>query len=71
MLWVYISYLGKKDENIKKAWFLPDKSTLAISGLREFMNLGLPSIGSLCLDWWSFELVAMFAAGLSIKSAAV
>ena len=65
ILHVYIKYF-LKDEKVQQAWFLPTKSTFNISGLTEFLKIGLPSIGVLCLDWWSFEIMMVLASGLSV-----
>jgi Na+-driven multidrug efflux pump len=35
------------------------------------MKIGLPSIVVLCLDWWSFEIMMIFASGLSVQAVAV
>jgi Na+-driven multidrug efflux pump len=35
------------------------------------MRLGLPSICFQCLEWWSYEILAMFAAGISVKCVAI
>ncbi len=42
-----------------------------MSGFIEFIKFGIPSIGIVCLDWWSFELLILFAAGISVKSIAI
>jgi MATE family multidrug resistance protein len=62
---IYISFF-LKDDKVKAAWFLPTKSSFKLEGLIEFLKIGLPSIGVLCLDWWSFEVMMIFASGLSI-----
>lgn len=71
MLSIYHFYTSRfTDERIRKeAWFLPDwKSFKDLSGLVSFMKLGLPSIGMLCLEWWSFELMILYSAYLSTKA---
>jgi hypothetical protein len=35
------------------------------------MKVGLPSVGVLSLSWWSFELMSLFAAGISVKCIAI
>jgi Na+-driven multidrug efflux pump len=35
------------------------------------MRLGLPTIGQLCLEWWSYEILAILAAGISVKCIAI
>lgn len=68
---MYIQYLTKKDEKLKAAWFWPSKACLQMSGFIEFMKFGVPSIGLVCLDWWSYEILILFAAGISVKSIAI
>jgi Na+-driven multidrug efflux pump len=60
-----------KDERVKLAWFPPSKSSFRCECLIEFMKVGLPSIGVLILSWWSFELMSLFAAGISVKCIAI
>lgn len=35
------------------------------------MKLGLLSIGMVCLEWWSFEIMTMYSAMLGVREAAV
>ena len=60
-----------KDEKVQQAWSMPSKSSFNINGLIEFLRIGIPSIGVLCLDWWSFEIMMIFASGLSVQAVAV
>ena len=50
---------------------MPSKSSFNIDGLLEYLKIGIPSIGVLCLDWWSFEVMMIFASGLSVLDVAV
>jgi multidrug resistance protein, MATE family len=68
---MYIQYLTKTDEKLHAAWFWPTKACLQMSGFIEFMKFGVPSIGLVCLDWWSYEIMLLFAAGISVKSIAI
>jgi Na+-driven multidrug efflux pump len=34
------------------------------------MSLGLPSISMLCLEWWSFELMILYSAYISLQATA-
>ena len=70
ILHIYIKFF-LKDEKVQQAWFLPTKSSFNLKGLVEFMKIGLPSIVVLCLDWWSFEIMMIFASGLSVQAVAV
>jgi Na+-driven multidrug efflux pump len=42
-----------------------------MDGFIEFLKFGINSIGLVCLDWWSFEFLVLFAAGISVNSIAV
>jgi MATE family multidrug resistance protein len=54
--------------DVKEAWFLPDYS--ALHGLYEYVKLGIPSILMLCLEYWSFELMTLFAGYISVNATA-
>lgn len=60
-----------KDDKIKQAWFYPNRNSYKIRSLVDYMKVGLPSIGVLCLEWWSFEIMSLIAAGLSVQSIAI
>lgn len=51
-----------KDPYIIEAWNVTTKSSISLHGLYDFMKVGLPSVGMICLEWWSFELMAFIAA---------
>ena len=70
ILHLYVKFFVK-DEKVQRAWFMPSKSSLNVNGLIEYLRVGIPSIGVLCLDWWSFEIMMIFAAGLSVQAVAV
>ena len=70
ILHLYIKFF-LKDEKVQQAWFIPSQSSFEVKGLIEFLKIGIPSIGVLCLDWWSFEIMMIFASGLSVKAVAV
>ena len=70
ILHLYVK-LFVKDEKVQQAWFMPSKSSFNVNGLIEFLRIGIPSIGVLCLDWWSFEIMMIFASGLSVQAVAV
>jgi Na+-driven multidrug efflux pump len=58
-----------------QAWFLPFKQEVRaecfdLAGLRQYARLGLSSIGMLSLEWWSYELMMVFAAKLSVAASA-
>jgi MATE family multidrug resistance protein len=67
---IYTTYFT--DERLRReAWFFPTAASFKIDGLIQFMKLGLPSIGMLCLEWWSFELMTLYSAFISMKATAV
>jgi multidrug resistance protein, MATE family len=68
---IFIQHNTKTDEKLRAAWFWPTKSCLQMSGFIEFMKFGVPSIGIVCLDWWSYEVMLLLAAGISVKSIAI
>lgn len=70
ILHLYVKFFVK-DEKVQRAWFMPSKSSLNVNGLIEYLRMGIPSIGVLCLDWWSFEIMMIFAVGLSVQAVAV
>lgn len=41
-----------------------------MQGLLDYLKLGLPSIGMVCLEWWSFEIMTLFAAYTSLTATA-
>jgi MATE family multidrug resistance protein len=70
ILHLYVKFFVK-DEKVQQAWLMPSKSSFNVNGLIEFLRIGIPSIGVLCLDWWSFEIMMIFASGLSVQAVAV
>jgi multidrug resistance protein, MATE family len=42
-----------------------------MSGFIEFLKFAIPSIGLVCLDWWSYEIIMLLAAGISVKCSAI
>jgi MATE family multidrug resistance protein len=36
-----------------------------------YFKLGIPSTGMLCLEWWAFEIMTLFAAYISMNATAV
>ena len=68
---LYTELIRRNDPFITEAWFLPSKSSFELAGLREYLKVGIPSIGMLCFEWWSFEVMILISAMLSIKAVAV
>ena len=70
---IYTTYYT--DERLRtEAWFLPIGERMQecfnVRGLFEYFKLGLSSIGMLSLEWWSYELMMVFAASLSVGESA-
>lgn len=55
---------------IKEAWFLPNRECFYAKGLWEFMKIGIVSVLMMCLEWWSFEIMTLLAAYVSIQATA-
>jgi MATE family multidrug resistance protein len=55
---------------LKEAWFLPSKECFDWQGIKDFMKMGIASIGMMCLEWWSFEIMAIIAAFISVQAVA-
>jgi MATE family multidrug resistance protein len=54
----------------REAWFLPDRACFDRKGLSQYMIMAVPSIGMLCLEWWSFELMTLYSAFISMQATA-
>ena len=39
-------------------------------GLIDYFKQGIPSTGMLCLEWWAFEIMTVFAACISLTATA-
>lgn len=48
----------------------PSKESFNYQGLIDYMKLGLPSVGMVCLEWWSFEIMTLYAAYISLNATA-
>ena len=73
-LHVYTEKALKKEE-IKLAWFSPFRLDVRSEcfdkkGLINYFKQGIPSTGMLCLEWWAFEIMTLFAAFISLKATA-
>jgi MATE family multidrug resistance protein len=69
LMTIYTSKI--QDEKIKQAWHMPSRSSFELIGLKEFLKIGIPSILMLCVEIWSFELMAILAAMISVEAIAV
>jgi len=50
--------------DLKEAWFFPNKESF--KGLQEYMKIGIPSIGLICMELWCVELMALVAGYISV-----
>lgn len=41
-----------------------EREAVSLAGMRRFWALALPSVGSLITEWWSFEVLAIYAGSL-------
>jgi MATE family multidrug resistance protein len=62
-------------EQKEKAWFHPFRADVKSEcfdkkGLIDYFKLGIPSTGMLCLEWWAFEIMTLFAAYISLTATA-
>lgn len=58
------------DRVTKEAYKLPTRESFDLKGLKEYMTLGLPSIGMICLEWWSFEIMTLYSALIGLVATA-
>ncbi len=69
LLTIYTSRLT--DPNVVAAFYPPSASSFNWIGIKDFMKIGVPSVAMLCVELWSFELMAILAAMMSVESIAV
>jgi len=74
VFWVYSSRFTEKKIR-EETWFLPRNMTEVkeccnSKGLWEFVKFGFSSMGTICLEWWSFEFMMLFSSYISVKASA-
>ena len=52
------------DKDVRKSFFWFTKESF--TGLKDYLNVGIPSTTMLCLEWWSFEVLAFMAGYVSV-----
>lgn len=52
------------DKEVRQSFFWFTKESF--TGLREYLKVGIPSTTMLCLEWWSFEVLALMAGYISV-----
>jgi MATE family multidrug resistance protein len=57
-------YCGYIRTDLKESFFFPDKE--CFEDLWDYFKIGLPSSAMISLEWWSFELQAVFSSWLGI-----
>jgi MATE family multidrug resistance protein len=63
---ITIYFLVEKDVR-KSFFFFTRKSFKDISS---YLKIGIPSLIMLCLEWWSFEVLAIMAGYISLEATA-
>lgn len=63
---LYITF--KEDVVPKESWHFFNSDSF--KGLFEYLEYGVPSALILCLEWWSFEILSLFAGMLSVEELA-
>jgi MATE family multidrug resistance protein len=72
LLMVHIYTVRFTDVKVtNEAYLMPSNECFDITGLKEYMKLGLPSIGMTCLEWLSFEVMTLYSAYISITATAI
>lgn len=54
------------DKEIRKSFFFPTKESFQELG--DYLRIGVPSCCMLCLEWWSFEVLALMAGYISVDA---
>lgn len=57
------------DKEVRKSFFFFTKDSLV--GLGGYLKVGIPSTTMLCLEWWSFEVLAIMAGYISTEALAI
>lgn len=61
-----ITLYCRNDKEIKKSFFFFTKESF--EDLGEYLKIGIPSCCMLCLEWWSFEVLALMAGYISVEA---
>ena len=51
-------------EDLRDAWILPDRRVFVKVGA--YVQLAIPSTMMICLDWWVWELMILFAGMIGV-----
>jgi multidrug resistance protein, MATE family len=64
----FTTFYARHDKELRKSFFWFDKDSF--KDLNEYLKIGIPSCFMLCLEWWSFEVLAFMAGYLSVEATA-
>lgn len=58
-----------------ETWYFPTNGAqwaeiLDKEGLKEYVIFGVSSMGTICLEWWSFEIMMLLSSYISVKATA-
>ncbi len=64
-----------EDKLRNETWYIPSTKkewmeVLDKKGLTEYTIFGISSMGTICLEWWSFELMMLLSSYISVKATA-
>jgi Na+-driven multidrug efflux pump len=63
------------DKLRNETWYIPSTKkqwmeVLDKQGLTEYTIFGISSMGTICLEWWSFEIMMLLSSYISVKATA-
>lgn len=61
-----ITAYSKYDRDVRKSFFFFTKESFEELG--DYLRIGVPSCCMLCLEWWSFEVLALMAGYISVDA---
>ena len=56
----------QRDETVRKSFFFFTKDSFR--DLKQYLAVGIPSTTMLCMEWWSFEVLAIMAGYISVAA---
>jgi MATE family multidrug resistance protein len=56
----------RQNKEVRKSFFFFTKDSF--QELRQYLRIGIPSCVMLCLEWWSFEVLALMAGYISVEA---
>ena len=63
-----ITLISKFNKHLRHSFFFITRESFHNMG--EYLKLGLPSCFMLCIEWWSFEVLAIMAGYISVDATA-